>query len=50
MSQYMGRDDWMTDWHQTQDAVLARSGAGLLVVETHAVSAQGRRTIRDIGL
>lgn len=39
-----------TDWHLIHLGHLALSGAGLLTLEATAVSAEGRITVRDLGL
>jgi 2,4-dienoyl-CoA reductase-like NADH-dependent reductase (Old Yellow Enzyme family) len=50
MCQYMAREGLVNDWHQTHYASLARGGAGLVIIEATAVSAEGRITWGDVGL
>ena len=50
MCQYSSRDGSANDWHLIHLGHLALSGAGLLVVEATAVSAEGRITAGDLGL
>ena len=50
MCQYSARDGSATDWHLIHLASLALSGAGLLILEATAVSAEGRISAGDLGL
>lgn len=50
MCQYSAVDGVTNDWHHVHYAGLARGGAGLVVVEATAVSAEGRITPRCTGL
>jgi 2,4-dienoyl-CoA reductase-like NADH-dependent reductase (Old Yellow Enzyme family) len=50
MCQYSAEDGSATDWHMIHLGHLALSGAGLLIVEATAVSAEGRITPADLGL
>lgn len=50
MCQYQAEGGLITDWHVPHYAALARGGAGLVVVEATAVSADGRITPGDLGL
>ncbi|HYF18391.1 MAG TPA: NADH:flavin oxidoreductase/NADH oxidase [Ramlibacter sp.] len=50
MCQYSAEEGSATDWHQVHLGHLALSGAGLLIVEATAVSAEGRITPGDLGL
>ncbi len=50
MCQYSAPEGSASDWHLAHYAQLAASGAGLLVVEATAVSAEGRITAGCLGL
>lgn len=50
MCQYQASDGLVTDWHIPHYSALSRGGAGLVVVEATAVSAEGRITLGDLGL
>ena len=50
MCQYQARDGFLNEWHQPHYAMLARGGAGLVVVEATAVAPNGRITLGDAGL
>jgi 2,4-dienoyl-CoA reductase-like NADH-dependent reductase (Old Yellow Enzyme family) len=50
MCQYSAVDGSPGDWHLIHLGHLALSGAGLLIVEATAVSAEGRITAGDLGL
>jgi 2,4-dienoyl-CoA reductase-like NADH-dependent reductase (Old Yellow Enzyme family) len=50
MCQYSAADGSATDWHMMHLGNLALSGAGLLIVEATAVSAQARISPQDLGL
>jgi len=50
MCQYSSHQGSANDWHLIHLGHLALSGAGLLVVEAPAVSAEGRITAGDLGL
>ena len=50
MCQYSAEEGSATDWHLVHLGHLALSGAGLLVIEATAVSAQGRISPHDLGL
>ena len=50
MCQYSSHQGSANDWHLIHLGHLALSGAGLLVVEATAVSAEGRITAGDLGL
>lgn len=42
MCQYQAVDGFINDWHSTHYSMLARGGAGLVVVEATAVAPEGR--------
>lgn len=50
MCQYMAKDGFMSDWHQSHYTMLARGGSGLVIVEATAVSPEGRITPGDAGI
>lgn len=50
MCQYSAEEGSATDWHLIHLGSLALSGAGLLIIEATAVSADGRITPTDLGL
>jgi 2,4-dienoyl-CoA reductase-like NADH-dependent reductase (Old Yellow Enzyme family) len=50
MCQYSAVDGFVTDWHATHYASIARGGAGLVIVEATAVSPEGRITPGCTGL
>ncbi|MEO6897885.1 MAG: NADH:flavin oxidoreductase/NADH oxidase [Caldimonas sp.] len=50
MCQYSAREGSALDWHMIHLGHLALSGAGLLILEATAVSAEGRITDGDLGL
>jgi 2,4-dienoyl-CoA reductase-like NADH-dependent reductase (Old Yellow Enzyme family) len=50
MCQYSAEAGCATDWHMIHLGHLALSGAGLLVIEASAVSAEARITPQDLGL
>jgi 2,4-dienoyl-CoA reductase-like NADH-dependent reductase (Old Yellow Enzyme family) len=50
MCQYSAEDGVASDWHMIHLGHLALSGAGLLITEAAAVSAEGRISSRDLGL
>ena len=50
MCQYSAEDGQATDWHMIHLGHLALSGAGLLITEATAVSAEGRISPADLGL
>jgi 2,4-dienoyl-CoA reductase-like NADH-dependent reductase (Old Yellow Enzyme family) len=50
MCQYSAEEGSATDWHMIHLGNLAMSGAGLLIVEATAVSAEGRISPGDLGL
>jgi 2,4-dienoyl-CoA reductase-like NADH-dependent reductase (Old Yellow Enzyme family) len=50
MCQYSAHEGSALDWHLIHLGHLALSGAGLLIVEATAVSAEGRITAGDLGL
>jgi 2,4-dienoyl-CoA reductase-like NADH-dependent reductase (Old Yellow Enzyme family) len=50
MCQYSAREGSAGDWHLIHLGHLALSGAGMLIVEATAVSAEGRITAGDLGL
>lgn len=50
MCQYSAREGTPGDWHLIHLGHLALSGAGLLIIEATAVSAEGRITLGDLGL
>ena len=50
MCQYSARDGRATDWHLSHWTQLLNSGAGMLVIEATAVSAEGRITPGCLGL
>ena len=50
MCQYSAKEGTALDWHMIHLGHLALSGAGLLIIEATAVSAEGRITDGDLGL
>jgi 2,4-dienoyl-CoA reductase-like NADH-dependent reductase (Old Yellow Enzyme family) len=50
MCQYSADEGVASDWHMIHLGHLALSGAGLLITEATAVSAEGRISPRDLGL
>jgi 2,4-dienoyl-CoA reductase-like NADH-dependent reductase (Old Yellow Enzyme family) len=50
MCQYSAQDGSASDWHMIHLGHLSLSGAGLLVIEATAVSAEGRISPDDLGL
>ncbi len=50
MCQYSAVDGVATDWHMMHLGQLAVSGAGMLIIEATAVSAEGRITPGDLGI
>ena len=50
MCQYSADEGSATDWHLMHLGQLAISGAGLLIIEATAVSAEGRISPDDLGL
>lgn len=50
MCQYNVDDGTAADWHMAHLGSLAMSGAGMVIVEATAVSAEGRISPRDLGL
>lgn len=50
MCQYSSIDGNAQDWHLIHLGTMAQSGAGVLVIEATAVSAEGRITHSDLGL
>lgn len=50
MCQYSAQDGCATDWHLAHLAMLANSGAGMVVVESTAVARDGRITHGCLGL
>ena len=50
MCQYQAVDGFVTDWHLPHYAGMARGGAGLVIVEATAVSADGRISPGCLGL
>ena len=50
MCQYSAVDGCAGDWHMIHLGHLALSGAGLLILEASAVSAEGRISAQDLGL
>jgi len=50
MCQYMAHEGYLSDWHTTHYAGMARGGAGLVIVEATAVSPEGRITPGCAGL
>lgn len=50
MCQYSAVEGSATDWHMIHLGQLAVSGAGLLIMEATAVSAEGRITAGDLGI
>ncbi|HCT8898536.1 hypothetical protein KUC91_10240 [Pseudomonas aeruginosa] len=50
MCQYSAIDGITNDWHQVHYPSMARGGAGLVIVEATAVSAEGRITPACAGL
>jgi 2,4-dienoyl-CoA reductase-like NADH-dependent reductase (Old Yellow Enzyme family) len=50
MCQYSAEEGAATDWHMIHLGQLALSGAGLMMTEATAVSAEGRISPPDLGL
>ncbi|RZT39451.1 NADH:flavin oxidoreductase/NADH oxidase [Cupriavidus agavae] len=50
MCQYSAEEGSATDWHMIHLGHMALSGAGLLIIEATAVSAEGRISPADLGL
>lgn len=50
MCQYQARDGLLNEWRQAHYTMLARGGAGLVIVEATAVTPEGRITPGDAGL
>jgi len=50
MCQYSAEEGCATDWHMIHLGHLALSGAGLMILEATAVSAEGRISAQDLGL
>jgi 2,4-dienoyl-CoA reductase-like NADH-dependent reductase (Old Yellow Enzyme family) len=50
MCQYQAVDGFINDWHMAHYSMLARGGAGLVVIEATAVAPEGRITPGDVGL
>lgn len=50
MSQYSAVDGMANDWHLVTLGKLAQGGAGLVMIETAAVTPEGRGTHGDLGL
>ena len=50
MCQYSAEQGCMTDWHLIHLGHLALSGAGVLIIEATAVTAEGRISHGDVGL
>jgi 2,4-dienoyl-CoA reductase-like NADH-dependent reductase (Old Yellow Enzyme family) len=50
MCQYSAIDGAATDWHMMHLGQLAISGAGMMLIEATAVSAEGRITHGDLGI
>jgi 2,4-dienoyl-CoA reductase-like NADH-dependent reductase (Old Yellow Enzyme family) len=50
MCQYSASEGTASDWHVIHLGSLALSGAGLLIIEASAVSAEGRITPGDLGI
>ncbi|HEY8706437.1 MAG TPA: oxidoreductase, partial [Burkholderiaceae bacterium] len=50
MCQYSATDGTPGDWHMIHLGHLALSGAGLMILEATAVSAEGRISPQDLGL
>ena len=50
MCQYSADEGSATDWHQLHLGSLALSGAGLMILEATAISAEGRISPDDLGL
>lgn len=50
MSQYRAKDGFVNDWHFSHLSRFALGGCGLVFTEATAISAEGRRTLGDLGL
>lgn len=50
MNRYSSSDGHVTQWHESLIGSLATRGPGLIIVEAHAVSPEGRITPEDAGL
>lgn len=50
IKQYSANEGLANDWHLVHYGKLAHSGAGMVLVETTAVEARGRKTYGDLGL
>jgi 2,4-dienoyl-CoA reductase-like NADH-dependent reductase (Old Yellow Enzyme family) len=50
MSQYRAKEGFVNDWHFSHLSRFALGGCGLVFTEATAISAEGRRTLGDLGL
>lgn len=50
MSQYSAKDGIANDWHTVTYGKFAQGGAGMVMLETAAITPQGRGTYGDLGL
>jgi len=50
MCQYSSQDGFATDWHLVHLGARAQGGAGLVMVEASAVTANGRISVGDLGI
>ena len=50
MCQYSAKDGNANDWHLAHYLQMALSGAGMIVIESTAVSSEGRITLGDLGI
>ena len=50
MCQYSSQDGFATDWHLVHLGARAQGGAGLVIVEASAVTADGRISSADLGI
>ena len=50
MCEYSSQDGFATDWHLVHLGCRAQGGAGLVMIEASAVTAEGRISINDLGI
>jgi 2,4-dienoyl-CoA reductase-like NADH-dependent reductase (Old Yellow Enzyme family) len=50
MSQYSAVDGFVQDWHRDHVAMLAKGGAGSVMLEATAITRDGRGTVGDLGI
>jgi len=50
MCEYSSQDGFATDWHLVHLGCRAQGGAGLVMIEASAITAEGRISISDLGI